>query len=248
MRVDGRQPDELRPVSFTRNFTKHAEGSVLVCTGETKIICTATVEDRVPPFLRGSGQGWVTAEYAMLPRATPVRTVRDGVRGRTGGRSLEIQRLIGRGLRPAIDLFALGERTIWLDCDVIQADGGTRTAAVTGSFIALVDAVKWLLSKGTLTSSPLMDFVAATSAGIVDGRMLLDLAFAEDSQAEVDMNFIMTGDGRIIEVQGTAEANPFSRSELCQLFDLASTGIKKLILEQKKALGQDAELVGVERQ
>lgn len=247
MRADGRQSNELRPVSFTRHFTKHAEGSVLVCTGDTKVICTASVEDRVPPFLRGSGQGWITAEYAMLPRATPIRTVRDGVRGRTGGRSLEIQRLIGRALRPAIDLFALGERTIWLDCDVIQADGGTRTAAVTGSFVALVDAVKWLLSSGTLNASPLIDFVAATSAGIVDGRMLLDLAFAEDSQAEVDMNFVMTGDGRIVEIQGTAEAAPFSRSSLDKLLDLANVGIKKLIEEQKKVLDQDVGLVGVSK-
>ncbi|MGI6129611.1 MAG: ribonuclease PH, partial [bacterium] len=212
MRADKRQPNELRQVSFTRHFTKHAEGSVLIATGDTKVICTATVEDKVPPFLRGSGQGWITAEYSMLPRATPVRTMRDSVRGRIGGRSLEIQRLIGRALRPAIDLFALGERTIWLDCDVIQADGGTRTAAVTGSFVALVDAVKTLLDKGALNDSPLTDYVAATSAGIVDGRLLLDLSFAEDSQADVDMNFVMTGDGRIVEIQGTAEAEPFSRS------------------------------------
>lgn len=244
MRADKRQPNELRQVSFTRHFTKHAEGSVLIATGDTKVICTATVEDKVPPFLRGSGQGWITAEYSMLPRATPVRTMRDSVRGRIGGRSLEIQRLIGRALRPAIDLFALGERTIWLDCDVIQADGGTRTAAVTGSFVALVDAVKTLLDKGALNDSPLTDYVAATSAGIVDGRLLLDLSFAEDSQADVDMNFVMTGDGRIVEIQGTAEAEPFSRSELDQLLNVASTGIEQIIAKQKAALGPDAALVG----
>ncbi|HHT71137.1 MAG: ribonuclease PH [bacterium] len=248
MRTDGRKPNELRPVSITRQFTKHAEGSVLICSGDTKVICTASVEEKVPPFLRGSGQGWITAEYSMLPRATPVRTMRDSVRGRTGGRSLEIQRLIGRALRPAIDLFALGERTIWLDCDVIQADGGTRTAAVTGSFVALVDAVKWLVDNGHLTHSPLVDFVAATSVGIVDGRLLLDLAFAEDSQADVDMNFVMTGDGKIVEIQGTAEAAPFSRSDLDNLLDLATTGIKQLMFEQKNALAKDANLVKVKQQ
>ncbi|NMA55118.1 MAG: ribonuclease PH [Firmicutes bacterium] len=248
MRTDGRLPTELRPVTITRQFTKHAEGSVLISTGDTKIICTATVEDKVPPFLRGSGQGWLTAEYAMLPRATPVRTIRDSVRGRTGGRGLEIQRLIGRALRPALDLFALGERTIWLDCDVIQADGGTRTAAVTGSFVALVDAVKWLLDNNALTSSPLLDFVAATSVGIVDGRILLDLAFAEDSQADVDMNFVMTAGGNIIEIQGTAEATPFSRSRLNDLTEVAFAGIKELIAKQKSALGADCKLVGAKEQ
>jgi ribonuclease PH len=248
MRADGRQPNELRPVSITRHFTKHAEGSVLIATGDTKVICNATVEDKVPPFLRGSGQGWITAEYAMLPRATPIRTIRDSVRGRTSGRSLEIQRLIGRALRPAIDLFALGERTIWLDCDVIQADGGTRTAAVTGSFIALVDAVKYLLDKGAISSSPLVDFIAATSVGIVDGRHLLDLSFGEDSQADVDMNFVMTGDGKIVEIQGTAEAVPFTQPDLGQLLAMATFGVKQLITEQKKALGPDADLIGAEKQ
>ena len=221
---------------------------MFICTGDTKIICTATVERKVPPFLRGSGQGWVTAEYDMLPRATPVRTRRDSVRGRTGARSVEIQRLIGRALRPAVDLFALGEHTIWLDCDVIQADGGTRTAAVTGSFVALVDAIKWLLDNRAIKSSPLLDFVAATSAGLVAGQPLLDLAFAEDSQADVDMNFVMTSTGKIVEIQGTAEANPFSRAMLDQLLDLAAKGIEELIIEQKNALGDSAHLVGAKKQ
>lgn len=243
MRADGRQPTELRTISFERCFTKHAEGSVLISVGDTRIICTATVEDKVPPFLRGSGQGWITAEYSMLPRATPTRTVRDSVRGRTSGRSLEIQRLIGRALRPAIDLFALGERTLWLDCDVIQADGGTRTAAVTGSFIALVDAIKTLLTRGALNNSPIVDYIAATSAGIVDGRLLLDLSFAEDSQADVDMNFVMTGTGRIIEIQGTAEAVPFSRQYLDKLLDVATLGIEQTIAKQKAVLGNDVSLI-----
>ena len=192
MRTDGRQPNELRPVSIIRQFTKHAEGSVLICSGDTKVICTASVEEKVPPFLRGSGQGWITAEYSMLPRATPVRTMRDSVRGRTGGRSLEIQRLIGRALRPAIDLFALGERTIWLDCDVIQADCGTRTAAVTGSFV-LADAMKWLMDNGHLTHSPLVDLWRPHRELWMDVKRI----GAEDSQADVDMNFVMTGEAKL---------------------------------------------------
>ncbi|MDK2784976.1 MAG: ribonuclease [Bacillota bacterium] len=244
MRADGRRADEIRPVEIIRRFTKHAEGSVLITAGETKVICTASVEDKVPPFLRGSGQGWITAEYAMLPRATPVRAVRDAARGKVSGRSVEIQRLIGRSLRPAINLHALGERTIWLDCDVIQADGGTRTAAVTGSFIALVDAVKFLLQEGQLTASPLVDYVAAISVGILEGEPLLDLTFAEDSQADVDLNCVMTGSGTIVEIQGTAEAVPFSRGELDRLLDLAAGGIARLIEVQKKVLGEDAALIG----
>ncbi|MGI6604694.1 MAG: ribonuclease PH [Firmicutes bacterium] len=244
MRGDGRLADEIRPLRITRHFTKHAEGSVLIVAGDTQVICTASVEDKVPPFLRGSGQGWITAEYSMLPRATPVRTVRDAVRGRVSGRSLEIQRLIGRSLRPIIELHALGERTIWLDCDVIQADGGTRTAAVTGSFVALVDAVKSLLQSGQLSTSPLLDYVAAVSVGILEGQPLLDLSFAEDSQADVDMNVIMTGSGRFVEIQGTAELDPFSREQLDHLLDLATVGINQLIAEQKKVLGVDAALVG----
>lgn len=244
MRADGRKVDEIRPVEITRHFTKHAEGSVLIAAGDTKVICTATVEDKVPPFLRGSGQGWITAEYAMLPRATPIRTIRDATRGKVSGRSLEIQRLIGRSLRPALNLNALGERTIWLDCDVIQADGGTRTAAVTGSFVALVEAVKHLLNQGQLTASPLVDYVAAVSVGILEGEPLLDLTFAEDSQADVDMNCVMTGSGAIVELQGTAEAVPFSRQELDRLLDLAAGGIRRLIEVQKSVLGPDAALVG----
>lgn len=244
MRADGRRADEIRPVTITRHYTKHAEGSVLITCGDTWVICTASVEDKVPPFLRGSGQGWITAEYDMLPRATPVRTPRDTVRGKVSGRSLEIQRLIGRSLRPALNLHALGERTIWLDCDVIQADGGTRAAAVTGSFVALVDAVKFLLERGQLASSPLVDYIAATSVGILEGEPLLDLTFAEDSQADVDLNCVMTGSGEIVEVQGTAEAVPFSRRELNQLLDLAGEGIARLIEVQKEALGPDAALVG----
>ncbi|BCV25730.1 ribonuclease PH [Gelria sp. Kuro-4] len=246
MRADGRRVDEIRPVEIVRHFTRHAEGSVLITAGDTKVICTATVEDKVPPFLRGSGQGWITAEYAMLPRATPVRTVRDAVRGRVSGRSLEIQRLIGRSLRPALNLHALGERTIWLDCDVIQADGGTRTAAVTGSFVALVDAVKYLLGQGQLTASPLVDYVAATSVGVLEGELLLDLSFAEDSQADVDMNCVMTASGTIVELQGTAEAVPFTREQLDRLLDLAASGIRQLIAVQKSVLGEDAALVGGE--
>lgn len=243
-RVDGRRPEELRPVQITRNYIKHAEGSVLIETGDTKVICTATVEEKVPPFLKGAEQGWVTAEYGMLPRATGVRNVREAARGRISGRSYEIQRLIGRSLRAAVDLKALGERTIWLDCDVIQADGGTRTAAITGAFVAMVDAIYRLYGEKGLKVYPVKDFVAATSVGMVGGVPLLDLCFVEDSRADVDMNVVMTGHNQFIEVQGTAEAAPLERSQLQVMLDLATEGIGELISRQRSCLGKAGMLVG----
>ncbi|HHW13391.1 MAG TPA: ribonuclease PH [Firmicutes bacterium] len=243
-RFDGRRPDELRPVRLTRSFLKHAEGSCLIEVGETKVLCAATVEGKVPPWLRGSGHGWVTAEYAMLPRATVTRTPRERSQGKIGGRTYEIQRLVGRSLRSVVDLAALGERTIWLDCDVIQADGGTRTAAVTGAFVALVDALLALKSETNWERLPLTGFLAATSVGVVDETPLLDLAFAEDSKAAVDMNVVMTEAGELVEVQGTGEARPFSRTELDRLLALAEQGIARLIAAQKEALGETAVLVG----
>ena len=218
-RVDGRGNDEIRPITITRNFNKYAEGSVLIEAGDTKVICTATVDDKVPPFLRGKGQGWITAEYSMLPRATEARNVREMLR--PSGRTMEIQRLIGRALRSVVDLSALGERTIWLDCDVIQADGGTRTLSITGAFIALADAIKFLKENNLIETNPINNFVAAISAGIVDGERLLDLVFEEDCRAQVDMNVVMTDTGQIVEIQGTGEAFPFSREELDGLMDLA---------------------------
>src|SRR5665213_1873470 len=214
MRSDKRPADQLRQITLTPNYLEHAEGSVLIETGRTKVICTASVEDRVPPFLRNSGKGWVTAEYGMLPRATSTRTQREATAGKVGGRTQEIQRLIGRSLRAVMNLPALGERTVWIDCDVIQADGGTRTASITGAFVALALALEKLQQRGTLKTIPLSDYVAATSVGIVDGEVLLDLAYEDDSRAEVDMNIVKTGDGRFIEVQGTAEAIPFGRDAL----------------------------------
>lgn len=244
MRVDGRRPDELRPVRITPNYIRHAEGSVLIEVGETKVICTATVEEKVPSFLRGTGQGWVTAEYAMIPRATPVRNPRDSAKGRISGRTHEIQRLVGRALRSVVDLGAIGERTIWLDCDVIQADGGTRTASVTGAYLALVAALMKLRETIGWNTLPLTDFLAATSVGIVGGVPLLDLCFAEDSQAQVDMNVVMTGQGQLVEVQGTAEQTPFSRHELEELLQLAEKGISRLIQIEKEILGETAALIG----
>ncbi len=238
-RVDGRRSDEMRPVKVTRNYLKHAEGSVLIEVGDTKVICSATVEDKVPPFLRGTGQGWVTSEYAMLPRSTQVRNVRESSRGKVGGRTHEIQRLIGRALRSVVDLTALGEKTIWIDCDVIQADGGTRTASITGAFIALVDALTRLQ-----VQTPLKDFVAATSVGIINGVPMLDLCYAEDSHADVDMNIVMTGRGKFVEVQGTAEAEPFTKDQMEVLFGLAQQGISRLIAIQKETLGDLARYVG----
>src|SRR6187401_1720699 len=229
MRPSGRKADQLRAVRMTRGYTRHAEGSVLVEFGDTRVLCTASVEEKVPPFLRDKGRGWVTAEYAMLPRATHDRSPRESVKGKQGGRTLEIQRLVGRALRAVIDTTELGERTIWIDCDVIQADGGTRTASITGGFVALVLALQRLREMAVLKAVPIVDYVAATSVGIVDGSALLDLAYEEDSKAEVDMNFVKTGDGRFIELQGTAEGQPFDRRALDALMELADQGIKELI-------------------
>ncbi len=239
-RVDGRKPDQLRPVRITRNYNKHAEGSVLIEVGDTRVICTATVEERLPLFLKGEGKGWVTAEYGMLPRATGTRTAREAARGRIGGRTYEIQRLIGRSIRSVVDLAALGERTILLDCDVIQADGGTRTASITGAFVALVDALKKLKEQGQLARIPIKDFVAATSVGRLNGRIVLDLCYREDSAAEVDMNIIMTGSGRFVEVQGTGEEASFTRAELDRMIELAAQGIGRLVSYQKEVLGAAA--------
>ena len=232
----GRSADSLRSVSIIREFTKHAEGSVLISCGDTKVICTATVEESVPPFLRGKGTGWVTAEYAMLPRATHTRSSREAAKGKQSGRTLEIQRLIGRSLRAVVDLDALGERSILIDADVIQADGGTRTAAITGSYVALMDAINALLKSGKLERSPIKEAVAAVSVGIVDGLVLLDLEYQEDSRAEVDMIFVITESGRFVVVQGTAEAEPFTLEQMDAMRISALSGIKQLIDLQREAL------------
>ena len=237
MRSDNRPSDQLRQITITPNYLEHAEGSVLIEAGRTRVICTASVEDRVPPFLRNTGKGWVTAEYGMLPRATSTRTQREASAGKVGGRTQEIQRLIGRSLRAVTNLPALGERTVWIDCDVIQADGGTRTASITGAFVALALAFETLRKRDTLRAVPLSDYVAATSVGIVDGEVLLDLAYEDDSRAEVDMNIVKTGDGRFIEVQGTAEADPFGRESLLQLLELADAGITQLVEKQRAIVG-----------
>ncbi|HHY12118.1 MAG TPA: ribonuclease PH [Firmicutes bacterium] len=244
MRVDGRKPGELRPVIITPGFLKYPGGSCLVETGETKVICTAMVDDKVPPFLKGTSSGWITAEYSMLPGATPTRTSREVSRGRPGGRTMEIQRLIGRSLRAAVDLTALGERTVWIDCDVIQADGGTRTASITGGFVSLVLALAKANETGQWAKFPVMDYVAAVSVGIYQGVPLLDLCYAEDSAADVDMNIVMTGNGEFIEIQGTAEQSPFSRSNLQELLALAQQGIEGLMEMQKRALGPAAQNIG----
>jgi ribonuclease PH len=236
-RHDGRQPGELRDTRITPSFTMHAEGSVLIEAGRTKVICTASIEERVPPFLRNTGKGWVTAEYGMLPRATSTRTQREASAGKVGGRTQEIQRLIGRSLRSVMRLPELGERTVWIDCDVIQADGGTRTASITGGFVALVIALQQMRQKGMIRSIPVSDFVAATSVGVVGGTPMLDLAYEEDSKAEVDMNVVKTGDGRFIEVQGTAEGPPFERGALDSLLELADAGIRDLIDLQRSIVG-----------
>lgn len=238
MRIDGRKKNQLRPLKITRNFIKHAEGSVLIEMGDTKVICTATVEERVPPFLRDKKKGWVTAEYAMIPRSSHERIPRESARGKVGGRTHEIQRLIGRSLRSVVDTTTLGERTIWIDCDVIQADGGTRTASITGSFIALMDAVQFLRKEKKINAMPVRDYLAAISVGKVGGELLLDLNYAEDSTAEVDMNVIMTGSGKFVEVQGTAEQQAFAKKELDDLLRLATSGIKKLVASQKKLVGE----------
>lgn len=242
-RIDGREWDELRPVRITRNYITHAEGSVLIEVGRTRVICTASVEDKLPPFLKGSEQGWVTAEYGMIPRSTQVRTTREAAKGRIGGRTYEIQRLIGRSLRAITDLTALGERTIWIDCDVIQADGGTRTAAITGSFVALVEALARLREAGAIDGLPVQDFIAATSVGILDQGPVLDLCYDEDFQARVDMNIVMTAGGRFVEVQGTGEQATFSRDELDSVLALARKGIEELVAVQREALADIGHLL-----
>lgn len=236
MRPEGRTAEQIRPLKLTRNYTKHAEGSVLVEFGETKVLCNATVEEGVPRFLKGQGQGWVTAEYGMLPRSTHSRMAREAAKGKQGGRTMEIQRLIARSLRAAVDLKKLGEFTITLDCDVIQADGGTRTASITGACVALADALNALVAAGKLKSNPMKGMVAAVSVGIVDGQAVCDLEYVEDSAAETDMNVVMLEDGRMIEVQGTAEGEPFSHEELLALLALARGGIDSIITSQKAAL------------
>jgi ribonuclease PH len=236
-RLNGRRAGELRPVRIQRRYTRHAEGSVLVQFGDTHVLCTASVEERVPPFLKDSGRGWVTAEYGMLPRSTNTRTDREAARGKQSGRTQEIQRLIGRSLRAVTELAALGQRTLHIDCDVIQADGGTRTASITGAFVALHDALSYLKEKALLKAWPLRDHVAAISVGISRGTPLLDLDYAEDSSCGCDMNVVMTGAGRFVEVQGTAEGDAFSRAELDRLLDLAGVGIRELVQHQKAALG-----------
>lgn len=237
-RIDGRNENELRKVRITRNYIKHPQGSVLIEMGDTKVICTAVVEDKVPPFLKGSGKGWISSEYSMIPASTQTRKVRESSRGKVEGRTQEIQRLIGRSLRSVIDLDKLGERTIWIDCDVIQADGGTRTASITGSFVALVDALKWMKGQKMLEELPIKNYVAAISVGVVGEQPVLDLCYEEDSKAKVDMNVIMTEEGKFVEVQGTGEENPFSMEEFTRLLELAKEGITSLIGIQKEVLGE----------
>ena len=236
-RLDGRGPEVLRPVKITRNYLKHAEGSVLIEMGDTKVICSASVEERVPQFLRNTGKGWITAEYSMLPRSTHTRTSRDSLTGRGSGRALEIQRLVGRSLRSVTDLTGFGERTIWIDCDVIQADGGTRTASITGAYVALIDAFRKMVKNGLIEKVPVKGYVAAISVGKVDGRALVDLNYEEDSRAEVDMNVVMTGDGKFVEIQGTGEEAVFTRKEMDKLTRIAEKGIKELTRIQKEVLG-----------
>jgi ribonuclease PH len=232
-----RGPDELRPTTITPDFLLHAEGSVLIEVGRTRVICTASLEDRVPPFLRGTGKGWVTAEYGMLPRATNTRTTREAAQGKVGGRTMEIQRLIGRSMRSVVRMTDLGERTVWIDCDVIQADGGTRTASITGAFVAMVLALDKMKQQELIRTVPVDDYIAATSVGIVGGMPLLDLAYEEDSKADVDMNIVKTGDGRFVEVQGTAESEPFDRDALAGLLELADRGISQLVAKQREIVG-----------
>jgi ribonuclease PH len=237
MRTDGRKLAQLRPIKITPSYIKTADGSVLIEMGDTKVICTAKLEERVPPFLRNTGKGWITAEYGMLPGSSATRIGRESSRGKVGGRTHEIQRLIGRSLRAIADLRSLGERTIWIDCDVIQADGGTRTASITGAYVALTEAVRSWLGRGVISIDPIKDAVAAVSIGIVKGRILLDLCYEEDSKADVDMNFVMTGAGKFIEVQGTAEASPFTRRQMERMAEIAQTGIKELLKTQKNVIG-----------
>jgi len=237
-RPSGRRPDELRPVRLTRRYTKHAEGSVLVEFGDTRVICTASVEEKVPGFLKGKGEGWLTAEYGMLPRATNTRSDREAARGKQSGRTHEIQRLIGRSLRAVFDLRLLGERTLHIDCDVIQADGGTRTAAITGGYVAAVDASRWLRERGMIENLPVRDHVAAVSVGVFGTAAILDLDYAEDSQCETDMNVVMTGHGRFVEVQGTAEGEPFTEAQMAAMMALARKGVAELVAAQKHALDE----------
>ena len=235
-RIDGRSTDQLRPVEIKRNYLRHAEGSALITMGGTTVLCSASVDEYVPSFLKGSGKGWVTAEYGMLPRSTNTRVSRDGRRGSISGRTQEIQRLIGRSLRAVFDLGSLGERSILIDCDVLEADGGTRTASITGSYVALYDAVRWLQSRDLVDSSLIKDSVAAISVGIIDGTPMLDLCYAEDSNADVDMNIVMTGSGAMVEIQGTAEQNPFTTDQLNTMLDLGRQGIEQLVTMQKQVL------------
>jgi ribonuclease PH len=245
MRTDQRNENSLRPITITTNFTKHPEGSVLIQVGETKVICNATIEDRVPPFMRGQGKGWITAEYAMLPRATQERNIRESSKGKVSGRTMEIQRLIGRALRAVVDLDKIGERTVWIDCDVIQADGGTRTASITGAFVAMVLAFGKILENNTLKKMPVTDFLAATSVGILpEGTAILDLNYEEDSHANVDMNVVMTGSGEFVEIQGTGEEATFSMNELHTLLGLANTGLAEIFTIQKEVLGELASRIG----
>ena len=236
LRTDGRKPNQLRTLKITPSYIKTADGSVLIEMGDTRVICTAKLEDRVPPFLRNSGKGWITAEYGMLPGSSQQRIGRESSRGKVGGRTHEIQRLIGRSLRAIADLKSLGERTVWIDCDVIQADGGTRTAAITGAYIALAEAVGGWLQRGMINVTPLKDSVAAVSIGIVDGKIFLDLCYEEDSKADVDMNFVMTGSGKFIEVQGTAESAPFTKKQMERMAEIAQGGIKDLLKAQNKVI------------
>lgn len=236
-REDGRANDQIRPVTITKGFIKYAEGSCLIEVGDTRVICTASVEEKVPPFLKGSGTGWVTAEYGMIPRSCLTRNQREATRGQLGGRTMEIQRLVGRSLRSVVDMKALGERTIWMDCDVIQADGGTRTASMTGAYVALVEAARWLKNGNLVRKDVVLDMLAAISVGIVGGESMLDLRYTEDSSAAVDMNVAMTGEGKFVELQGTAEGMPFSRQQFNKLLDLAELGIKQLFDIQRAVLG-----------
>jgi ribonuclease PH len=244
MRIDGRKLDQARPIRITRSYTKYAEGSVLIEAGETKVICTASIEDKVPAFLKGKGEGWITCEYNMIPRATHTRKPRDISRGKLDGRTMEIQRLIGRALRSVVDLKAIGERTIWIDCDVIQADGGTRTSSITGAFVALVDAVNKIHKQTPFAVYPIREFVSAISVGVVNGEKMVDLCYEEDSKAKVDMNIIMTDAGEFVEIQGTGEESPFSRSELNDLLALGEKGIKQVIQVQKDTLKMDSLWIG----
>ncbi|MEN1968302.1 ribonuclease PH [Lentibacillus sp. N15] len=245
MRKDQRTTNSLRPITITPNFIKHPEGSVLIQVGETKVICNASIEDRVPPFMRGQGKGWITAEYAMLPRATDQRNIRESSKGKVSGRTMEIQRLIGRALRAVVDLDKIGERTIWVDCDVIQADGGTRTASITGAFIAVVQAFGTLLEKKAISKMPVTDFLAATSVGVLpDGTEILDLNYEEDSKADVDMNIVMTGAGEFVEIQGTGEEATFSADQLLTMLSLANEGLASIIDKQREILGTLADRIG----